>query len=161
MNCERIQELILTDYLDGILEENVRKELEAHLADCPQCLDFAKAARSTAFESFEGVSKIAPPAHVWARIEERLQQENVPSVVHSPSWLEHLKALFALPKPALVLAAVLVLFISAGTIDIIKPRPKELSRSTVEYYVSLVDPVTDPSESDKDDFGTDVEQVFL
>ena len=108
MNCERIQHLILTDYLDDVLEHDLRKELETHLANCPCCLDFAKTARKTAFESFEGALKAAPPANVWERIEERLQEENAPSVIDSPSWLENLKELFVLPKPALALAAVLV-----------------------------------------------------
>lgn len=160
MNCERIQEFILTDYLDGVLEKNVRKELEIHLANCPQCLDFAKVARKTAFESFEGASKAAPPTHVWARIEERLQENYAPSQIESPSWLENLKSLFSLPRSALALAAVLVLFVAAGTIDQVKPRPKTLSQSSVEYFVSLVDSAADDSVHD-DDFGTDVEQVFL
>lgn len=161
MNCERIQELILTDYFDGVLEHNVRKELEAHLADCPQCLEFAKAARKTVFETFEGASKATLPAHIWSSIERKLQEESAPSAIEAPSWLENLKSLFALPRPVLTLAAVLVFFLAAGTIEMIKPRTKELSQSTVEYFVSLVDPATDPSESVKDDFGTDVEQVFL
>lgn len=160
MNCERIQDMILTDYLDGVLENNVRKELEAHLANCPQCLDFARTARKTAFESFEGASKAAPPAHVWARIEDRLQEEDAPSQVESPSWLENLKSVFSLPRPALVLAAVLVLFVAAGTMDQIKSR-KALSRSSVEYIAALVESATDDAIDDNDDFGTDVEQVFL
>lgn len=160
MNCERIQELILTDYLDGVLENNVRKELETHLANCPQCLDFAKVARKTAFESFEGASKAVPPVHVWASIEERLQENYAPSHTEAPSWLENLKSLFSLPRPALALAAVLVLFIIAGTIDQIKPRTQALSQSSVEYIVSLVDSAADDQAHD-DDFGTNVEQVFL
>lgn len=159
MNCERTQELILTDYLDGVLEGNVRKELEDHLANCPLCLDFAKGARKTAFDSFEGVSKEALPAHVWARIEESLQEENRPSQINTPSWLENLKSLFSLPRPALALAAVLVLFIAVGTMDQIKPRPRALSQSSVEYIVSLVESAVDDSVND--DFGTDLEQVFL
>ena len=160
MNCERIQDLILTDYFDGVLESNVRKELEAHLANCPQCLDFAKAARKTAFESFEGASKAAPPANVWERVEERLQEENAPSQVESPSWLENLKSVFSLPRPALVLAAVLVLFVAAGTMDQIRSR-KALNRSSVEYIAALIESATDDTVNDNDDFGTDVEQVFL
>lgn len=160
MNCERIQELILTDYLDGVLENNVRKELEIHLANCPQCLDFAKVARKTAFESFERASKADPPEQVWARIEERIRENYAPSHIEAPSWLENLKSLFFLPRPALALAAVLVLFVMAGTIDQIKPRPKALSQSSVEYIVSLVESAADDPVQD-DDFGTDVEQVFL
>ncbi len=159
MNCERTQELILTDYLDGVLEGNVRKELEDHLANCPLCLDFAKAARKSAFESFEGASKATLPAHLWARIEESLQEENCPSQIKTPSWLENLKSLLSLPRPALALAAVLVLFITAGTMDQIKPSPKVLSQSSVDYIASLVESAVD--ESVDDDFGTDLEQVFL
>lgn len=161
MNCERIQELILTDYLDGVLEPKVRTELEGHLADCPQCIEFARIARKSAFDSFEGAAKFEAPQHLWYRIEEKLRQESSASARVVPSWRDNFRFLLELPRPVWALASVLVLFVAAGTLQQITSSKRVLSDSSAEYIVSLVESSSDISTADNSDFGTDVEQVFL
>lgn len=161
MNCNRIQELILTDYLDGIIKEGPKKQVEDHLARCPQCLEFARTARKTAFESFERLEKTEPPAHLWSRIENAIMEENRPVVDQSPSWIERLKLVFANPRPVVAFVAVLALFIAAGTVRQFEIQKTADSSQSIEYFVSLIEPSTEVSSSETEDFGTTVEQYFL
>ena len=41
MKCKKIQEIILTDYLDGQLDEKQRSSLGRHLAECKSCKEFS------------------------------------------------------------------------------------------------------------------------
>lgn len=161
MNCEHIQELILTDYLDGTLAESPKKQVEDHLARCPQCLEFSKAAKRTAFESFERMEKVQPPEHLWSRIEDAILEETNPVVIPMPSWFERLRSLVALPRPAFALIAVLVLFLAAGTLNQFNIQKTAGGDSSMEYLVSLMSTATESSTSDSSDFGTAVEQYFL
>lgn len=159
MNCDRIQELILTDYLDGRMDESAKKHVEEHLYACPDCLQFARAAKKTAFESFEGLDKVQPPDHVWARIEEAIHEENSSIIRQAPQWLERLKSLISVPRPVFALATVLILFLAAGTAHQFKTN-QQAAEGSIEYLVSLADISAAPSSADND-FGTSVEQYFL
>ena len=44
--CPRIVSL-LSDYIDGRLPEDVRKDLEQHLGGCSECASFVQSFRST------------------------------------------------------------------------------------------------------------------
>jgi predicted anti-sigma-YlaC factor YlaD len=161
MNCEHIQELILTDYLDGALAESPKRHLEDHLARCPQCFEFAKAAKITAFEAFERVEKVQPPEHLWARIEDAILEKTNPVEIPIPSWFERLKSLLAVPRPAYALITVLFLFLAVGTFNQFNIQKATGGDRSMEYLVSLMSTTTESSTSDSSDFGTAVEQYFL
>ena len=38
---------VITDYLDGVLPAEDRRRLEAHLADCPYCVNYLEQMRET------------------------------------------------------------------------------------------------------------------
>ncbi|WP_158542550.1 zf-HC2 domain-containing protein [Lujinxingia litoralis] len=46
MKCQKLVDL-LTDYLEGDLEEEERAHLEEHLAYCPPCVDFLQRYKNT------------------------------------------------------------------------------------------------------------------
>jgi anti-sigma factor RsiW len=46
MTCQQLVELV-TDYFDGVLDESVRVEFEAHLAICPGCDTYLEQMRAT------------------------------------------------------------------------------------------------------------------
>ncbi|MGH8969780.1 MAG: anti-sigma factor family protein [Actinomycetes bacterium] len=46
ISCQQLVELV-TDYLEGVLDDGTRAEIEAHLALCPGCDDYLDQMRST------------------------------------------------------------------------------------------------------------------
>ena len=128
---------------------------------CPQCLEFAKAAKRTAFDAFERAEKVQPPEHLWSRIEDAIGEKTNPGEVPMPSWFERLRSLIAVPRPAFALMAVLVLFLAVGTLNQFNIQKAAGGDRSMEYLVSLMSTTTESSTSDSSDFGTTVEQYFL
>jgi len=46
MACRELVE-VLTEYLEGTLSQEDRRRLEAHLAECPNCVDYVEQFRQT------------------------------------------------------------------------------------------------------------------
>jgi anti-sigma factor RsiW len=44
--CQEVVELV-TDYLEGALPRRERRRFEAHLADCPHCIEYLAQMRTT------------------------------------------------------------------------------------------------------------------
>lgn len=62
MNCQEV-EILLADYVDGTLAASDRAALEAHLAGCPACHQFAQdIGAATAF--MERAAVVEPPAEL-------------------------------------------------------------------------------------------------
>jgi predicted anti-sigma-YlaC factor YlaD len=75
MNCERIQELILTDYLDGEMDEEQKKVIVHHVANCVDCQNFMMAAKKTVNEPFSNVEIINPDEFLWYKIKGMIEAE--------------------------------------------------------------------------------------
>ena len=105
MNCKKVQELILTDYLDNELKAYARDEIKAHLASCSRCREFEQAAQRDAHGLFRGLGPVQPPESVWQNIKGAIQQKQQQSV---PVFLERLFDLvresFVVRRPAYAFA---------------------------------------------------------
>jgi hypothetical protein len=75
MNCEKIQDLILTDYLDGEMDEKQKKVILQHLANCVDCQDFALTVQKTVIELFNNVEKVNPSESLWYKIKGLIKAE--------------------------------------------------------------------------------------
>ena len=97
MSCKRMEERILP-YVDGRVKESERREMEAHLAECPACR-----LRVNEFRAVTGLldelPQIEPSAAFDARVHARVAAEPV-----KQSWW----AWFA-PSPRVAFAASLLL----------------------------------------------------
>ena len=63
----------LTDYLDGSLETEVRIQLEAHLAKCPDCWVELDTMKKT-IQVFKGMDPYPLPENVKTRLMKALQK---------------------------------------------------------------------------------------
>ena len=129
MKCEKVKELILTDYADGELSEFSRKELEAHLETCAPCRGFREEAQKMVFEPLRGSGHVQPPEELWQRIKgailERTSESSLTGLgkrLRSAGLRERLQltgrtrlqTVFTARKPLLAFATVMVLILAAG-----------------------------------------------
>lgn len=158
MKCERIQEIILTDYLDQELDSRYTKEIELHLADCPSCREFLAISRQTTAEPF-AMLKDAPISEkvLWNKI----KADIAPSFSKPQTdFLSRLKELLSFPRIAFLLPVLMFLIIWSGFF--FRPQTPQLAQTqrqeetfdfTDEYLVS--------QDDETEGYGSDIEEYFL
>ncbi len=169
MNCKDMQNMILTDYLDGEMDDKCHKQVEDHLLRCAHCREFEKTARQDVFNPLVQSEKIRPPEYMWTRIKESIEEKENKSGI--PSFLEgfkeNVRSLFPKLTPAYAFPAFMIaIFIMVvGNIFFMnQPLSKNpslvdyASNGQVEYWIDFNnDEVMEYSA----DFGTKIEQYFL
>lgn len=90
MDCSKFRDIIITDYVDGELDEREKQEIDRHLQDCAACRSFAAAVSAVTIEPLRKTTPEEPPAFLWTRIQSRLEQD------HSRSGLKWLQLLVTL-----------------------------------------------------------------
>ncbi len=101
MNCKKIQELILTDYLDQEMPQDKQKELESHIASCTQCREFLALAKKTTIESLANIkTDNLSQDIIWSKIQKEIQEEKQSLIDYNqaPGFLEKLKNIIFFPK---------------------------------------------------------------
>jgi hypothetical protein len=107
MNCKKIREFLITDYLDNETGREVSAEIEKHLSGCPECRAFYNTIRESISGPFENIETVPAPARVWNRIKEEIESRK------GLGLLDRFFGYFKEPKyafsfTALVLAALIV-----------------------------------------------------
>jgi predicted anti-sigma-YlaC factor YlaD len=165
MNCKDIKDLILTDYLDGEMNEEEKMRIEEHLARCPDCKEFSINARETVMRLFKEPERISPPEYLWRRIKETILTEERKKVPFVAKIFERLKGLLYIPKPALAIVTVLVLIIAVGTMATIRVNNQERLQAGIQEQIEYFDYLSESSGGTSADYsadlGTPVEQYFL
>ena len=165
MNCKKIQELIITDYLDNEVSAAVREEVRAHLASCPGCREFEQAVRRSASEPFRKMKRQEPSAEIWQRIKAALEQkQEKESRGLLAGFLDSLSSVFRSRKPVFALssaiaAAIMVIFLVQAPLYRQKMINQYLQDES-QYMLSLRAPVNGGIESELE-FGTGIEQYFF
>jgi len=73
MDCNKIRELLLTDYVDNELGSGLKADVDSHLAACPLCAQFLKEVKSAARAPFENSPRATPPPEIWNRIQAEIE----------------------------------------------------------------------------------------
>lgn len=106
MNCRRIQKLLMTDYIDGELNEKMRINILNHLATCDRCKQFEEALQKETVSPFKAAEKKTPPDFIWEKIRSRI----ISGEKRAFKVIRILKPAFAIPALAIVtLIAILVI----------------------------------------------------
>jgi anti-sigma factor RsiW len=105
MNCRKIQERIMTDYMDGEASAAIANQIKEHLAACAGCAAFEQRVRQKAVQPFKNVEPVQPPGEIWQRIQDAIKEEEPE---YAPSFLERLfdflRESFVVRRPAYALA---------------------------------------------------------
>lgn len=159
MPCEKIQDRLLTDHLDGRLARSEQEKIAVHLRDCATCREFAEIAKTTLLEPFMEAEQLTPPEAVWQAVRQRIAAE--PRQPASPlrDFLAKLLALPVAHKPSMVLAGVIsVVLLTALLLRQPTPGtgPVSVNLENQSDYLSAL-----MAAEEEEDFDTAIENYFL
>lgn len=161
MKCKRIQELILTDYVDDQLSGEWRQFVDDHLTNCPHCRKFAQAVKATV-QPFSQAEKMNPPEDLWPRIKQAIEAERISA---ETEWIEtfirNLTHVFSVPKAVLAMMVMLIIMASVSTVVIRNAVSNKNASEQMDYLVSLVQPSGASAVSEEEGLETFIEQYFL
>jgi predicted anti-sigma-YlaC factor YlaD len=115
MNCERIQDLILSDYTDGQLDEINRRRITEHIRNCDACRAFEQVVREKAVQPLRSAPMAEPPAYLWEGVKRKIAAEARPVEIlagAAAALRRGLETLLSIPKPAIAFAVVTMLIIA-------------------------------------------------
>ncbi len=164
MNCKRIKELLMTDYIDGEMSAESQKQLKQHLNSCDKCRQFEETLQKTVVEPFKKAQEFKPPEAVWDRIRTAITAQET----QTESFLERLRnrlfRVFYIPRPVFAAAAIMtVILITAAVIftKLVFDNQKIASAYLHEQiqFLSYLD--AGYSNGNGIDLGTCIEEYFL
>ena len=164
MNCKRIQEFIITDYIDGQMGNKQKSLIDQHLAQCHACAGYLGSIKRVAVNPFVNASKDVPDQLLWARIKQTIQEEQKQQLEASlmPNFWERIRLTVHIPRPAFALATIVTMIFmigSTGQLFFSAPVVKISGQDQVAYLSSLID---EPFEMNNgNDSQTPIEKVFL
>lgn len=162
MKCRKVQELILTVYLDDEIDGKQKMLVDEHLALCPECKKFYLETKGTVKDVFERTERLEVPDGVWQKIKGAIIEEKQKKVFFVPDFLRILSAKLRIPRPVLAVASVAVLLIVFGAVMFgLKGNGGtfDLGRlSAIEYFGYTMEI---PADSAGSGFGTNIEECFL
>ncbi len=167
MRCQKIKRLII-DYVDGELNERLRRKINSHLKDCPSCRYIEQTLRSSIIEHFKESEMLKPPDIIWDKIKNNIAKEKEGKSLYRliNYWLECIKIGIKRPLlfPAITTATIviLVIILFLGRVSMTRNR----LNSYIEYQMQFILRL---SEDEKDsyfgigetDFGTSIEEFLL
>jgi len=165
MECKIAQDYILTDYIDGRMDEKRKLDLESHIEGCHACKKFYM----TAKKALEGLSTVRdrqmPPEFVWYRIREAILTEKQGKENFVTALLGKFKYIFSIPNPTFALATAFALLLVVATIArlhvVNQEAVQNASRENAEYLYYLGAPAEEVSSNGENGFGTSIEEYFL
>ncbi len=166
MNCKNVEELILTDYLDGQMDEGQKKQLEKHLASCVHCREYELAVRKTVIGPFDNSERVNPPAVIWHKIKEQIEEEQKEELT-SPfaDFIRSIKSLLYVPKPAFAVAMIVILLLVTVSVIKLPSKNQEIvkvdTENQVECITYLISVFDQDSANEDNDFETSIEEYFL
>ncbi|MFC1621255.1 zf-HC2 domain-containing protein [Candidatus Omnitrophota bacterium] len=152
MNCKKIRELIMTDYVDGEAGPKLEREIRKHLAGCGSCREFEIALKKKAIEPFKNAGKLEAPDTIWDNVREAITAPQATPV-------------FIIRRPAfsLALAAVTVILIAVFTMPFFTaPRPVAgYIEEQAEFFAYLDNGESGFMNEEDEGLGTAIEEYFL
>lgn len=182
MNCEKIQELILTDYADNQMPQEQKSQLEKHLAGCIHCREFAQVVQAKVLQPFELAERLAPAESVWNKIKEELTEEEVVPKGSFREFVRFIGSLQTLRYAAYLFSVIIVLMsLTVLTVKRTPDKTKLVAQTTTpvtvvqnevqeefpieqygeEYLAYMVEEFEGNYASYNDGYGTAIEEYFL
>ncbi|MBN2483926.1 MAG: zf-HC2 domain-containing protein [Candidatus Omnitrophica bacterium] len=168
MNCKKIKDIIITDYIDGQLTSRIRQQIDGHLDRCEECRAFAQKVKETVVLPFKPAAQPEdPPEFVWERIRSSVQKEESLLQRIGRKAARYVCGILYLPRPALAaVLSVVVLFVVVSSVQIPALQRKTAVNSYLSeqlVYLASLDAGTLNGNNNGDtfDMGTDIEEFLF
>lgn len=161
MNCKKIQDKILTDYLDGEMLKSERLYVEAHIKSCLKCKEFLSLVKETAIIPLESAKQDHFSEDViWSKIQQEIQEEKevVDIDDNKVSFFEVVKDIVFFPKPAFALGSFVMILLLVMTLSFNKGQRQLVQKGQNQNIISIQDQV---SEIAIDTFGHEEHLAYL
>jgi anti-sigma factor RsiW len=164
MDCKKVQDFIITDYVDGQMGDKQKSLIDQHLSHCHACDEYLSIIKKEAIAPFFNASTHAPGKVLWAQIKESIQDQQLEQLEKSlqPNFWQKISSAVHIPRPAFALATfVTMIFMigSTGQLLFNAPVMKINGQDQVEYLSSLINGPVDINSGN--DTQTPIEKVFL
>ena len=165
MKCDKVKELLATDYMDGELTAEKKSKIDSHLKTCSSCRDFEQALRQVAIEPFRKTQKFKPSPMVWNRIKTGLGPKPAWSWNPVPVIMNALHFVFRTKKPAFALATIMTIIV---IVFVVAKSPFNNDKAVnlyledqADFLYSLSNGISGYYNGTYMDLGTDIEEYFL
>lgn len=147
MHCNRVQELIATDYMDLELQGAEHGRVKSHIDQCVSCREYYQEIVHVSRIPFRDTPPLSPPEAVWNRIQAVIdsRQPEAPPARHLnwsaalETFLPRLSAL--MPKPAWgAMAFGMMLLAALVVVRPFEPKPEQQTILGEEFlYLAGID----------------------
>ena len=159
MRCDKIRDLLLTDYMDNELDRNTANAVKKHLLICPACLKLdqkLRAQRSIMTSSEKNINH----EKIWENIRLQITSEKSAEIIYGLGVLDRMKEAFFNTRPAFrfatALTAITCLIIAAGVFIGAQTYYRQESDDILSVYT-----LNGQSVDLLNNLGTNIEDYFL
>ena len=137
MRCKKVQKLILSDYIDGELNERLKKKVDKHLSACTECRKLYETVRMTTTNTLKQAGNVQPPEEVWQNIKGKIEQPEKESPIDI--FIDRVHSLLIIRKPAFaVITAVMMIILVVGIFMRVSVNRRAALNSYLEEQVSFL-----------------------
>lgn len=161
MRCEKIQELLKSDYLDAEINKAQEEYIREHLKSCPECSKLRQELQQQRL-IFRQAKQAQAPQRLWQNIREKIIAEQLKRQ-KSPAagFLQSLKRSLWMPPPVFAIsgAVAVIVFVTLIAGGIIQKKQSPGREEFIEIAAAY------DLNGENDDvlynFGTNIEEYFL
>lgn len=158
--CKNFEDILLTDYIDGELSQEKKREVEQHLLACSACRALATEIRENLLIPFEHVNRETVSKNVWLNIKERIEQENAPPQPIK-NFLEKFVGSLLSPRLAPLLTSFVLIVLVGSVVFYNHQMNLRKDKEQREYLMSVLGAINTPSDTESDGSSTPLERYFL
>jgi predicted anti-sigma-YlaC factor YlaD len=166
MECKRIQEYIITDYIDGQIGNDQKILIDLHLLHCHACTAYLNSVNQKVVIPFVNAPQDVPTGILWSQIRQAINEGQTRQLeaVLKPGLWERIRSAVYIPRPAFALASIVTMIFvigSTGQLFLSSPAVHINGRDQIEYISSLLDEPVDAGGNNGSDTQTPIEKYFL
>lgn len=158
--CGHIRPVLLTDYIDGEIDQDTRKSVEEHLTGCADCKRLVAMVREGLSILSSEAAKKKVPSHIWPSIIEKITREKKTGNA-AIDFVRTLVERLTPPRLVPALVGITLLVLSASFFLYTQYLKGGYGNGSVEYISGLFANGGSQVTTEQNGLGTPIEEYFL